>query len=314
MSACGERAGREVVVYTSVDQVFAEPLLDEFTRTTGIRAKGVFDIEAAKTVGLANRLVAEKGRPQADVFWNNEFMQTLLLERQGVLAASKTENGRRLDERWRHRDGVWFGSGARVRVIMTAEGTAPPVSLAAVADGQWKGASFAMALPLFGTTATHAASLAAAMGEQGALDLLGALAKRSRVVDGNSVVRNLVAEGSVKAGLTDSDDACGAWDRGSKAIIIPLAGAEGLLIPGTVAKVKDGPNPDEAEAFIDWLLKPETERRLVELGAAQITLQGGIKAGGCLAGMPVPPNAAGLEAIAEAAGRSRESVTRLFAR
>lgn len=312
--ACGERASREVIVYTSVDQVFAEPLLDEFSRATGIRAKGVFDIEAAKTVGLANRLVAEKGRPQADVFWNNEFMQAVLLERQGVLAASKTENGRRLEERWRHRDGVWFGSGARVRVIMTAEGTAPPTSLGAVASGQWKGGSFAMALPLFGTTATHAASLAAAMGEQGALDLLGALAKRSRVADGNSVVRDLVVEGSVKAGLTDSDDACGARDRGSKAIIIPLAGAEGLLIPGTVAKVLGGPNPDEAEAFIDWLLKPETERRLVELGAAQITLHGGIKASGCLAGMPVPPNASGLEAIAEAAGRSRESVARLFAR
>jgi iron(III) transport system substrate-binding protein len=171
-----------------------------------------------------------------------------------------------------------------------------------------------MALPMFGTTATHAASLAAAMGEQGALELLGGLAKRARVVDGNSVVRDLVAEGSVKAGLTDSDDACGARERGSKAIVIPLAGVEGLLIPGTVAKVKDGPNTEEAEAFIDWLLKPETEKRLVELGAAQITLQGGIKAGGCLAGMPVPPNVAGLEAIAEAAGRSRESVARLFAR
>jgi iron(III) transport system substrate-binding protein len=201
-----------------------------------------------------------------------------------------------------------------VRVIMTDEGTRPPKSLATVASGEWKGKSFAMALPLFGTTATHAASLTATMGEQEALGLLERLAKRARVVDGNSVVRDLAAEGSVKAGLTDSDDACGARERGSKAIIIPLAGAEGLLIPGTVAKVNGGPNPEEAEAFIDWLLKPETERRLVGLGAAQITLQGGIKAGGCLAGMPVPPNAAGLEEIAGAAGRSRESVARLFAR
>ena len=313
-AGCGGPKQREVVVYTSVDQVYAEPLLDEFTRATGIRAKGVFDIEAAKTVGLANRLVAERSRPQADVFWNNEFMQTILLARQGVLTASKTENGRRLEERWRDKGGIWYGSGARVRVIMTEEGTAPPKSLEAVASGEWKGKSFAMALPLFGTTATHAASLAAAMGEQGALGLLERLRKRARVVDGNSVVRDLVAEGAMKAGLTDSDDACGARERGSKAIVIPLAGAEGLLIPGTVAKVKGGPNPEEAEAFIDWLLKPETERRLVELGAAQITLQGGIKAGGCLAGMPVPPNAAGLEAIAEAAGRSRESVARLFAR
>jgi iron(III) transport system substrate-binding protein len=197
---------------------------------------------------------------------------------------------------------------------MTDSGTTPPASLAAVASGRWKGRSFVMGLPLFGTTATHAASLAASMGEQEALSLLEGLAKRARVVDGNSMVRDLVADGSVTSGLTDSDDACGARERGSKAIIIPLAGVEGLLIPGTVAKVKGGPNADEAEAFVDWLLKPETEKRLVELGAAQITLHGGIKADGCLAGMPVPPNAAPLEAIAEAAGRSRENVARLFAR
>lgn len=314
LAACGGPKHREAVIYTSVDQVFAEPLLAEFTRATGIRAKGVFDIEAAKTVGLANRLVAEKARPQADVFWNNEFMQTILLTRQGVLAPSKPENGLRLDPRWRHPDGMWFGTGARLRVLMTAAGTTPPASLAAVASGQWRGGGFAMALPLFGTTATHAASMAAVMGDQDAVNLLGRLAQRARVVDGNSVVRNLVAAGSVKAGLTDSDDACGALDRGAKAVVIPLAGAEGLLIPGTVARVKGGPNPGEAEEFIDWLLKAETEKRLVELGAAQITLQGGIRAGGCLSGMPVPPNAASLEAIAEAAGRSRESVARLFAR
>jgi iron(III) transport system substrate-binding protein len=197
---------------------------------------------------------------------------------------------------------------------MTAEGTPPPASLAAVANGQWKGKDFAMALPLFGTSATHAASMAAAMGEQGAVNLLEGLARRARVVDGNSMVRDLVVEGSVQAGLTDSDDACGARARGSKVIVIPLAGAEGLLIPGTVAMVRGGPNSEEAEEFMEWLLRPETERRLVELGAAQITLQGGIRAAGCLSGMPVAPNAASLEAITEAAGRSRESVARLFAR
>jgi len=311
---CGGPRQREVVVYTSVDQVFAEPLLEEFSRSTGIAAKGVFDIEANKTIGLANRLVAEKNRPQADVFWNNEFMQTVLLARKGVLAPSHPPHGLRLEPQWRHPRGLWYASGARVRVIMTAPGSTPPTSLDDVAAGQWKGNVFAMAIPLFGTTATHAASLAANLGEARAVTVLSGLASKARIVDGNSAVRDLVDKGAAQAGLTDSDDACGARERGSKAVIIPLGGPEALLIPGTVGMIDGAPHPAEAAAFIDWLLRPETELRLVQLGAAQATLHGGLRAAGCLSAFPIPPNAVPLDAIAAAADSSRESVSRLFSR
>src|SRR5688572_18702490 len=44
---------RQVVVYTSQDQVYAEPILREFENETGITVKAVYDSEAVKTVGLA---------------------------------------------------------------------------------------------------------------------------------------------------------------------------------------------------------------------------------------------------------------------
>ena len=34
--------------------------------------RAVYDSEAVKTVGLVNRLIAEKANPQCDLFWNNE--------------------------------------------------------------------------------------------------------------------------------------------------------------------------------------------------------------------------------------------------
>ena len=37
-------------------------------------------------MGLVNRLIAEKARPQADVFWNNEIIRTVQLKKMGVLA------------------------------------------------------------------------------------------------------------------------------------------------------------------------------------------------------------------------------------
>ena len=75
----------QVVVYTSQDQIYSEPIFQEFSRQTGIKVRAVYDSEAVKTVGLVNRLLAEKNHPQCDVFWNNEELRTRQLEKQDVL-------------------------------------------------------------------------------------------------------------------------------------------------------------------------------------------------------------------------------------
>ena len=81
----GCRNSDSIVVYTSQDQEFAEPILKEFTKQTGIKVRVVFDSEAVKTVALANRLLAEANHPQCDVWWSNEALRTQQLARRGVL-------------------------------------------------------------------------------------------------------------------------------------------------------------------------------------------------------------------------------------
>src|SRR3989442_13862960 len=51
---------RVVIVYSSQDQDFAEPIFQQFSRETHLKVRPVFGSEAVKTVGLANRLLAEK--------------------------------------------------------------------------------------------------------------------------------------------------------------------------------------------------------------------------------------------------------------
>src|SRR5258706_15417885 len=58
----------KVVVYTSQDEVYSEMILREFERQTGFQVRSVNDSEAVKTVGLANRLLAERHHPQCDLF------------------------------------------------------------------------------------------------------------------------------------------------------------------------------------------------------------------------------------------------------
>ena len=73
-----------VIAYCAQDQGYAEPIFRELRRQTGIRVRAVYDSEAVKTVGMANRLLAERPHPQCDVFWGNEELRTRQLAAQGV--------------------------------------------------------------------------------------------------------------------------------------------------------------------------------------------------------------------------------------
>ena len=48
----------EVVVYTSVDDVFARPIAEKFEQETGIKVKLVTDTEETKSTVLLTRLIA----------------------------------------------------------------------------------------------------------------------------------------------------------------------------------------------------------------------------------------------------------------
>ncbi|MHC4068613.1 MAG: type 2 periplasmic-binding domain-containing protein [Planctomycetota bacterium] len=110
-----EQARQEVVIYTSLDKVFSQPILDEFEKLTGIRVLAVYDSEATKTTGLVNRLIAEKNSPRADVFWNSETGRTIVLKQKGVLAKYISPSASDIPAQFRDPDGCWTGFAARCR-------------------------------------------------------------------------------------------------------------------------------------------------------------------------------------------------------
>lgn len=260
-----------VVIYAAQDQVHAEPILRDFEKETGIRVRAVFDSEAVKTVGLANRLLAERSHPQCDVFWGNEEMRTRRLAAEGVFAQWAA-----FGHRWRQfvvntncvsleRRASRGAANSAASPSRAAPGV--PASLLDLTNAQWRG-KVALAYPLFGTTATHFLALRQHWGEEGWLAWCRALAaNEALVVDGNSVVVKLVARGEVWLGLTDSDDiAAGLRER------LPIAAApllETLFIPNTVAVVRDAPHPHAAGRLFEHLQSREVARRLVAAGALQ---------------------------------------------
>ena len=91
--SCGgesQRQGR-VVLYCSVDQQIAEPIIAEFQRRSGIKVLTRFDTESSKTVGLVQKLRAEAKTPVADVFWSSEVFYTIRLAREGIVVMGISE-------------------------------------------------------------------------------------------------------------------------------------------------------------------------------------------------------------------------------
>lgn len=244
-----------VVVYSSQDQVFAEPIFREFTRQTGIEVRPVFDTESAKTAGLANRLRLERSNPQCDVFWSNEELHARLLLEEGVLSS----NG-------------WRTVGYRTRRIVLntnqLAGMAAPKNLLELTNAAWRG-KFAMAYPLFGTTGLHLQALRQSWGEPLWKQWCeGVVRNGAKIVDGNSMVVKLVGNGEVVLGLTDSDDVAAGQAQGFPIRALD-PGPEMLAIPNTVALVQGAPRPLYAEALGAFLAKPETLHILVAAHALE---------------------------------------------
>jgi len=280
LAACApNRTGSQVVIYTSVDQVYAEPVLMAFEKQTGIRVLPVYDVEATKTVGLVQRLLSEKSNPRADVFWSGEFTQTMLLKSESVLASYRSPSASSLPETYNDPDGTWSAFGGRARVILIntdrMKSEEIPHSMSDILSDRFVPDQIGMANPLFGTTLTHAAALYAWYGPNEASKFFQHVADQGvRIVDGNSVVRDMVASGQLTWGLTDTDDACGAIQKGDpvKVIFPDQSGGQAgtLIIPNTVALIAGSPNPDMGKNLIDYLLDPAVEADLVEAGWIQI--------------------------------------------
>lgn len=268
----------EVVVYTGVDQVFSEPVLDEFEKRFGIKVKAVYDVEAVKTTGLVNRLIAENKRPQCDVFWNNEIVRTLHLKGKGILAPYFSPSAKDIPQQYRDSEGHWTGFAARARVFVVNTDLMAEEDYPKVIDDLWSARWFgkaALANPLFGTTASHMASIFTSRGNDAARELLTRIYENfTQIVDGNSVVRDMVGSGESYFGLTDNDDVAMGRRAGLPIkMVLPRPGSDTvLLIPNTVSLVSGSPHPEAAKKLIDYLLSVQVEQQLIDSEFAMLPL------------------------------------------
>lgn len=286
LSGCSTRP--RIVLYCAQDQPFAKGVLKDFTDETKLDVAPKFDTEATKSVGLYNEIVAEGDKPRCDVFWNNEILNTLRLQKQGLLAAYPSPSAKPFPDWTKGKDHAWqaFAGRARVLIVNTKLLAAEkhPKSLLDLPRPDYKD-RLVMAKPLFGTTATQAACLFEVLGEQKARDFFKGLKDNGvQIASGNKEVAERVGQGKNAIGLTDTDDAIDEVNAGRDvAILFPDSTADQgrmgtLFIPNTLMLLAGAPNPDGGRKLIDYLLSPPIEKKLAEGPSAQIPLNPDVEA------------------------------------
>jgi iron(III) transport system substrate-binding protein len=277
----GEKA--DVVLYTAIDEPVARQIIEAFEQETGYSVRLVTDTEATKSVGLAERLRAEKNRPQADVWWGNEPFHTIALAEEGLLAAYDSPAAAEIDPLFRDPENRWAGNGLRARVLAisesVAEGLVSDPSIEDLLREEFRG-KIALARPTAGTTGSHVAALYVLWGEDVADAYFNALRENGvTLVGSNSHVAQQVGQGNYLLGLTDNDDVANARSGGGKLRPVLPDQHEGgigtLTLPTTVGLVASRPDNPAARQLVDFLLSAETEQRLAEASFTAYSVRGG---------------------------------------
>ncbi len=277
--AISRRTDGSLVVYCTHDLVYAEPVLEDFTRQTGIPVTVVGDTEATKSLGLVERLLREGEATPCDLFWNNEVLGTIRLQRKGLLTRYSGTAAERIPAQFRDPGGEWFGFGGRLRVWIANPGklgdnaSSVTPEMIAARFAQPDLSRMAIAKPLYGTTFSQFTMLWKLHGgEQTQREHLDLVARGCQFVAGNAMVRDVVAGGGCDFGVTDTDDVFSARDSGYKVEMQPIRiDHKTICIPNTVSILKSSDRPTEAQRLLEYLLSESVELELART-ARQIPL------------------------------------------
>jgi iron(III) transport system substrate-binding protein len=263
-------AVEKVVVYSSVKNVLARAVAEHFEKETGTEVRLVPNNHQATSKELLDRLIAEKKRAQADVFWSCDPVGAIILKSEGLSAPYESPNAKTLPGLYRDPERHWTGFPARARVIIYNKNllTDPekvPTSVLDMMNPRFSEKA-CIANPLLGTTLLHATALFQVLGQDFAEAFFNSLnSNGAKMVSTNSEVRRRVAAGDFAFGIADTEDFRVASKQGEPVgVVFPDQQAFGtLVIPAALVLIQHGPDPEQGKRFIDFLLLPEIQKLLV---------------------------------------------------
>jgi iron(III) transport system substrate-binding protein len=201
-AATATKQTTSLTIYSGRDRVLVEPVLNRFTRETGIE----LNVRYASSTTLATALVEEGRNSPADIFWATEPGTLGLVSARGLLKRLPAKTMGKVPSRFSTPSRRWVGTSARSRVLAynIEELTVSqlPASIWGLTSPRWKGK-----IGIAPTNASFQAFLGATIhlhGEDRVRDWLQGLKDNDvEFFPNNTTTVQAVARGDVLVGLVN---------------------------------------------------------------------------------------------------------------
>jgi iron(III) transport system substrate-binding protein len=269
-----------LTIYSGRDQALVKPIMDRFTKQTGIQ----LNIRYASSTSLATALVEEGRNSPADIYWSQEPGTLGLVGARGLLARLPQTTVGKVSTRFSTPSRRWVGTSGRSRVLVYNTNELQPSQLPAsvwgLTNARWKGK-----IGIAPTNASFQAFLGATInlfGEQRVRAWLEGLRENDvRFYPNNTTVVQAVGRGDVEVGLvnhyylynllatTPDLPARNHWFRDGDPGNLVLAAGVGIVASTQKAAA--------AQRFVDFLLSKTGQRMIARgPGASEYPLVKGV--------------------------------------
>ncbi len=255
----------ELVVYSSRNEKFMEPLLDKFEEESGITV----NLLSGKDE-IINKVKEEGKNAHGDILISNDIGALEHLRQNDFLQGYEAEGIESIDEKYRAEDNSWYGLSARTRVLMYNKDEITeeemPKTIAELADDKWKD-QFGITRGGNGSMVAHVSALRNEWGDEKTLEWLKDIKNNAAIItDGHGDLRRAVGAGEVKMALVNNYYYHQQLDEptdNNVGVVYPDQGEDemGAFVNAAgVGFINHAPNEENAKAFLDWVMKPENQR------------------------------------------------------
>ena len=255
-------AQQKLVVYTSNDSTLNELTSAAFRKETGIQVEMI----SAGSGVVVKRIQSEKERPQGDIIWG--VSRSLLETNKAYFAPYASKNIDAIPAEYRDPDNLWIGNNLHLLVILQNTKALPandgPKTWNDLLDPKYKG-KIAFTDPANSGSAYSTVTLLVDLwgGGDAGWQKVKALFANMKVLNRSSLVFQGVGNGEYPLGIS-LEYAGYLWAKNGAPVttIYPAEGTYAAM--EGVAIIKNGPNPESAKKFVDWINRKDVREMILE--------------------------------------------------
>lgn len=201
-AASAAPAATTLTIYSGRAETFAKPILERFTKDTGIEV----EVRYGDSAALAATLLEEGSNSPADVFWGQEAGAVGAVSREGLLRRLPAATLERVPVRFRSPNRTWVGTSARARVLAyntdRLAAADLPKTVFGLTAGRWKGK--VGVAPTNASFQAFVSVMRIVHGEDRTRDwLLGLKSNDVRFYSSNSQILQAIARAEIEVGLVN---------------------------------------------------------------------------------------------------------------